>query len=617
MNAAGKQMHIVRFMGGLANQIFQLCLYHRLQEEYGEEQVYADLSIFIRYHDHGGYKLDKWFDLNECKTLPESYEVVGEDDFFDEKKRSAKNVLYNGYWQDIVFFPKDISFLDKIMDPSFLNEENKKLYERICSSSSVSVHVRRGDYLDNHLHGNIANVQFIDNAIGYIKDVVKDPVFFVFSNDPDWCEKHINIEDAECHIVRGNESAVELDITMMSACKHNIIANSSFSWWAQYLNKNPEKIVIAPEYWFNQKMSGNRLNLESFVHVKNVPSIDEPVEKPYFSVLIPVYNKEDCLRRAMSSVLNQSYSDIEVIVVDDGSKDGSYRLLQEYAKNDKRIKLIRNEKNSSLLVSRIVAMREAKGEYILFLDSDDYCSGDLCRVLRQKLEKKAVDILEYAFMRQPEKTPVRADFVFDADYLKKIISREITHTVWNKCYSRSLVRKVLEQVEEFYCNMSEDTYFSALFAAYAKSYDRTDEILYHYVVEGGMTDSCWITEDKVRKDTQSVLNRKNALTAFLQKNRPELLPEFEKGELLEMKQYAWLYLGMPVSIYKKLTYLAILDEAFGTDFEKRYGNYVEHALNIYEDYKLNGRKHKVKLAGRLMLKTLRNLKKKNEPMDLF
>ena len=396
-------MHIVRFMGGLANQLFQLCLYDRLVEEYGLDNVQADISFYKTNNDHGGYKLNKWFSLNYCKAVPKGATIVSEENYYDIDRKDKKAYLYNGYWQDERFFPKKRKDFIAFFDHKFKAADNRTMYDRIRKTQSVSVHVRRGDYQDNYIHGNIANSCYIINAIRYIMGKVESPVFFIFSDDISWCEQNIQIKDAECYYVKGNNNMPELDLVMMSCCKHNIIANSSFSWWAQELNVNPDKIVISPEYWYNEGNMSDNLNKDSFVHVRNVPVYTERNEEPFFSILIPVYNKENCIRRTLAYACNQSYANIEIIITDDCSTDGTDVILNDYAKKDARIKILRNEQNSSLLASRIIAMKEAQGKYIILLDGDDYISTDTCMVLHDIITDNYVDVLEYSYIREPSK----------------------------------------------------------------------------------------------------------------------------------------------------------------------------------------------------------------------
>lgn len=142
---------------------------------------------------------------------------------------------------------KDFEF---IIEP---NKKNKETIENIINCNSVSLHIRRWDYVTNKsantFHGT-CNLDYYKRWIDFIKEKIENPVFFIFSDDMNWVKENLKIENAY-YIDWNNADTNYEDMRLMSQCKHNIIANSSFSWWWAWLNNNKDKIVIAPTKWFN------------------------------------------------------------------------------------------------------------------------------------------------------------------------------------------------------------------------------------------------------------------------------------------------------------------------------------------------------------------------------
>ena len=227
--------------------------------------------------------------------------------------------------------------------------------------------------------------------------------------------------------------------------------------------------------------------------------------KPLFSILIPAYNVGKLIRRCLFTVLNQTYSNIEVIIVDDASTDNTFDVISEYSKHDKRIKVIRNEKNESLEYSRTVAMEMCKGDYIIFVDSDDYISLDICETLFRELSIEKSDIIEYSYAIDPYNMVVSQHH--DDYTVEGILTLKYYHTIWNKCYSRELIKKSLKAIKKFYCNMSEDIYFATVFSHFAESYRIIDAVLYHYVRGDGMTSNGIFTKQTVQNALISIKNR--------------------------------------------------------------------------------------------------------------
>ena len=121
---------------------------------------------------------------------------------------------------------------------------------------SVCIHIRRGDYVEdiitNQFHG-VCNLDYYYRSIEYIASKIKNPYFFVFSDDPLWVKQNLILK-YPCDYIDQNFGKKDYeDMRVISKCKHNIIANSSFSWWGAWLNINPNKIVIAPKNWFKSK----------------------------------------------------------------------------------------------------------------------------------------------------------------------------------------------------------------------------------------------------------------------------------------------------------------------------------------------------------------------------
>ncbi|MBD5133143.1 MAG: alpha-1,2-fucosyltransferase [Clostridiales bacterium] len=131
-----------------------------------------------------------------------------------------------------------------------LSESEQPLLQEIKSCESVCLHVRRGDYLEDEYASflDICHYQYYKEAMEYIAEKVENPLFYVFSNDIDWVEKNYEIPYPH-KFVKGNHIA-PFELELMRNCKHFIIANSTFSWWAQFLAENESAVVVAPRPWF-------------------------------------------------------------------------------------------------------------------------------------------------------------------------------------------------------------------------------------------------------------------------------------------------------------------------------------------------------------------------------
>lgn len=166
--------------------------------------------------------------------------------------RYRKNAYMIGYFQTEKYFKKlRQALLDDLSVVEELNDANKSMLEQINSSNSVSLHVRRGDYLKlGGLH-RVCSLEYFTQSISYISEHIDSPHFYIFSHDMTWAKENLVIKHPHTFVDINPIEKWFPDLELMKSCKHNIVANSSFSWWSAWLNQNPQKIVIAPRPWFN------------------------------------------------------------------------------------------------------------------------------------------------------------------------------------------------------------------------------------------------------------------------------------------------------------------------------------------------------------------------------
>lgn len=164
----------------------------------------------------------------------------------------TQNTVYEGWWQSEQYFS---SIADQLRQEftfkAPLLEASKPLLDRIRQTNSVCLNVRRTDFLKVDTLNTTDKAYFL-RSVKYLAERVENPTFFVFSDDMAWCENHLQLSHPTVfvhHDMKGLKFGNYH--RLMRACKHFIIPNSSFAWWAVWLNENPEKIVIAPRNWFN------------------------------------------------------------------------------------------------------------------------------------------------------------------------------------------------------------------------------------------------------------------------------------------------------------------------------------------------------------------------------
>lgn len=255
-------MIIVRIVGGLGNQMFQYAYAKSLQQMGFDVQI--DISKFKTYKLHGGYHLDTYnIDLNTADAITTflsltkvKKNVKEKSILFDENllNLSGKEFV-KGYFQTEKYFSNIRTILlNQFVIKQELSDSTIKYSKEIKKQlNSCSVHIRRGDFISdekaNSVHGT-CDLNYYAAAINLINEKFNDTHFFVFSDDTIWTKENLKLQNAT---YIDHKTIPHEDIFLMSKCKHNITANSSFSWWGAWLNKHKDKVVIAPKKWFIDK----------------------------------------------------------------------------------------------------------------------------------------------------------------------------------------------------------------------------------------------------------------------------------------------------------------------------------------------------------------------------
>ncbi len=264
-------MIITELNGGLGNQMFQYAIGRCLAEK-NKTELNLDVRVFENYPQgitFRKYGLDafniiaefaKEKDISRIIQMHKKEKIdVGREKgnlcFQREVLDYPNDVYLQGYWQcEKYFLPVENIIRKEFTLKNSLGQEASFYAEKIKNTSNtISLHIRRGDYVNNRItnqyHGT-CSLEYYYKAIEYLKNVLGNINIYVFSDDIAWCKSNLILEE-NMEFLNGFKN-VE-DLYLMSCCKHNIIANSSFSWWGAWLNPRKEKMVVAPEQWFKKE----------------------------------------------------------------------------------------------------------------------------------------------------------------------------------------------------------------------------------------------------------------------------------------------------------------------------------------------------------------------------
>ena len=278
-------MKIVKYIGGLGNQMFIYAFSVALRETFRQE-ILVDTHYYKSRNFHNGLEIERifgihlteaklsdklkmswyfpnyWIDYHFLGKLPARKNTIRE---LPGQKinlgllEDSSDKFYDGYWQSYQYFDscRDI-ILKEFTFPNISKEDklNFELNENLKNEeNSVGIHIRRGDYLKNWKYRGLCGIDYYQKGIAYILEHIKSPKFFLFSDDIDWVKENISplLKGYNVTFVNWNHSINSYkDMQLMAMCKNLIIANSSFSWWAAYLNLLP----LHPETSLNELVKG-------------------------------------------------------------------------------------------------------------------------------------------------------------------------------------------------------------------------------------------------------------------------------------------------------------------------------------------------------------------------
>lgn len=285
-------MIVIHHWGGLGNQMFQYATGYALAKRLNTElkidisdynvvttegvQRDYEMSIFNLSPPFASKKdLNKFFKprriIDSLLFFRYSQYIQKNYHYTEEINDIKNNTMIMGSWQSEKFFR---DFSTEIRKELAFKEPLRNIHNDIISlinnTNSISLHIRRGDYISHEKYNKLigpCSIQYYEKAINIASSKVNDPHFFVFSDDLEWVKENLRIDFPHNYISSNQGKYSYEDMYLMSLCKHNIISNSSFSWWGAWLNNNPEKIVIAPNPWMDGDLNSKDVVPETWIKI--------------------------------------------------------------------------------------------------------------------------------------------------------------------------------------------------------------------------------------------------------------------------------------------------------------------------------------------------------------
>lgn len=457
----------MQMSGGLGNQMFQYALSLSLENR-GREVLWDDVTEYpdVKQLENGSIvrprMLERTFgiqvrrasetqirtmrDLNMRLSDRVLRKVRGrrgteyrDDDFcYDSRFLEYETGYFLGCFQSEKYFA-DVR--QKVADAFAFSEELLQDHPEAEAAARqireekapAAIHLRFGDYLTKaDLYGGICTDAYYERAIQVLLEREPDTVFYVFSNDEalaeEWIERHK--EQARFVPVKGNdEEHGYIDLYLMHLCRNFIIANSSFSWWGAWLGKyrknasrNP--LIIAPSVWMRfpdgSQLRRTDIYTDDMIRISgqglvvHTPDLQSAgTDTPKVSVIVAAYNIERYIARALDSLCAQTYQNLEIIAVDDGSSDETGIICDRYAEKDSRVRVI-HKQNGGLSDARNAGLEIASGDYIGYLDGDDWAEPQMFGVMVTACMQSGADMAMIGYRsasenEQPEWTEKRPE----------------------------------------------------------------------------------------------------------------------------------------------------------------------------------------------------------------
>lgn len=453
---------VMRLFGGLGNQLFQYAFLFALSRQGGKARLetssyeHDDKRVCELHHFRVSLPIEggppPWaFRKSRIPACLRSLFAAPKYPHFREEKRHGfdpglaapprRHTYFKGYFQTEQYFlhcREQLCREFRLKTP--LTPENARILEDIRSCCSISLHIRRTDYLSNpylspppleYYLRSMAEMEGRLRAAGAPQESLR---YFIFSDDIEWARQNLRPALPHVHVDINDGGTGYFDLELMRNCRHHIIANSTFSWWAAWLNEHAEKIVIAPRIWFNREDGG---------------------------------------------------------------------IVRKYASGDSRFRLITQE-NSGRAEARNAGIRAAAAPYLGFADPDDYVEPDMYERLYRLAEESGADMVQCSYspflpaesgesrgmaeekLLHIENTACDGVFTEKGEIFRLFLEDRITGVVWSKLFRRILpgCSAPLEVRLPSSFTSGEDTLYVSRAIARCRSVALTSEKLYHYGLGG-------------------------------------------------------------------------------------------------------------------------------------